>query len=213
MCVCSSTAPVLRGSGEVASVLQHAGGPSREVWHDRPGADPGSGAAEGLAFFIMQSSSTFPPVACVQLNTTWLKLFLSWRDVFSFPLNTWLLVFRRVWPNWATARRSTSITCWLERNWARRGINTFYASIHDTIFPPSIHTDAIYCIYRHWMQFWWFDIFIQYLFLPLLHRTIDLLDWNSLIDDTTEIANLLMVPNLEVRLNLQRLKTEKIAPK
>ncbi|KAJ3605082.1 hypothetical protein NHX12_027132 [Muraenolepis orangiensis] len=27
--------------------------------------------------------------------------------------------------------------------------------------------------------------------------TIDLLDWNSLIDDTTEIANLLMVPNLE----------------
>ncbi|KAG7224019.1 hypothetical protein INR49_015276 [Caranx melampygus] len=31
----------------------------------------------------------------------------------------------------------------------------------------------------------------------LTSRTIDLLDWNSLIDDTTQISNLLMVPNLE----------------
>lgn len=29
-------------------------------------------------------------------------------------------------------------------------------------------------------------------------RTIDLLDWNSLINDTTKISNLLVVPNLEV---------------
>lgn len=29
-------------------------------------------------------------------------------------------------------------------------------------------------------------------------RTIDLLDWNSLINDTTKISNLLMVPSLEV---------------
>ena len=29
-------------------------------------------------------------------------------------------------------------------------------------------------------------------------RTIDLLDWNSLINNTTKISNLLMVPNLEV---------------
>lgn len=28
--------------------------------------------------------------------------------------------------------------------------------------------------------------------------TIDLLDWNSLINDTTKISNLLMVPSLEV---------------
>ena len=49
--------------------------------------------------------------------------------------------------------------------------------------------------------------FTQYLYsrsvLVLLPSTIDLLDWNSLIDDRTEISNLLMVPNLQVRLNLQ----------
>lgn len=32
----------------------------------------------------------------------------------------------------------------------------------------------------------------------MLSRTIDLLDWNSLINNTTKISNLLMVPNLEV---------------
>lgn len=37
-------------------------------------------------------------------------------------------------------------------------------------------------------------------------RTIDLLDWNSLIDDTTQISNLLMVPNLEVSCCAQTLK-------
>lgn len=31
-----------------------------------------------------------------------------------------------------------------------------------------------------------------------LSRAIDLLDWNSLINDTTKISNLLMVPNLKV---------------
>ena len=35
--------------------------------------------------------------------------------------------------------------------------------------------------------------------LSLHPRTIDLLDWNSLIDDTTKMSSLLMVPNLEVR--------------
>lgn len=32
----------------------------------------------------------------------------------------------------------------------------------------------------------------------MLSRTIDLLDWNSLINNTTKISNLLMVPNLKV---------------
>lgn len=32
-------------------------------------------------------------------------------------------------------------------------------------------------------------------FIP---RTIDMLDWNSLINDTTKISDLLMVPNLQV---------------
>lgn len=32
----------------------------------------------------------------------------------------------------------------------------------------------------------------------MFSRTIDLLDWNSLINNTTKISNLLMVPNLEV---------------
>lgn len=31
-------------------------------------------------------------------------------------------------------------------------------------------------------------------------RAIDLLDWNSLINNTTKISNLLMVPNIEVSL-------------
>ena len=31
-------------------------------------------------------------------------------------------------------------------------------------------------------------------------RTIDLLDWNSLINDRTKISNLLMIPNFEVSL-------------
>lgn len=37
-----------------------------------------------------------------------------------------------------------------------------------------------------------------YIFSHFISRTIDLLDWNSLIDDTTKISNLLMVPNLKV---------------
>ena len=52
--------------------------------------------------------------------------------------------------------------------------------------------------------------FTQYLYaksvLVLLPSTIDLLDWNSLIDDRTEISNLLMVPNLQVRFHLLEVK-------
>uniref|UniRef100_A0A3P9CQN3 Proline dehydrogenase n=1 Tax=Maylandia zebra TaxID=106582 RepID=A0A3P9CQN3_9CICH len=36
-----------------------------------------------------------------------------------------------------------------------------------------------------------------FIFSCLTSRTIDLLDWNSLINDTTKISNLLMVPNLQ----------------
>uniref|UniRef100_A0A3Q3JQ10 Proline dehydrogenase n=1 Tax=Monopterus albus TaxID=43700 RepID=A0A3Q3JQ10_MONAL len=38
---------------------------------------------------------------------------------------------------------------------------------------------------------------VLFYFSRLLFRTIDLLDWNSLINDTTKISNLLMVPNVE----------------
>uniref|UniRef100_A0A3B4FQE8 Proline dehydrogenase n=1 Tax=Pundamilia nyererei TaxID=303518 RepID=A0A3B4FQE8_9CICH len=39
--------------------------------------------------------------------------------------------------------------------------------------------------------------FFGFIFSCLTSRTIDLLDWNSLINDTTKISNLLMVPNLQ----------------
>lgn len=34
------------------------------------------------------------------------------------------------------------------------------------------------------------------------NSTIDMLDWNGLIDERTKISDLLMVPNLEVRATL-----------
>uniref|UniRef100_A0A669F0S9 Proline dehydrogenase n=1 Tax=Oreochromis niloticus TaxID=8128 RepID=A0A669F0S9_ORENI len=41
------------------------------------------------------------------------------------------------------------------------------------------------------------SFFFFFIFSRLTSRTIDLLDWNSLINDTTKISNLLMVPNLQ----------------
>lgn len=48
------------------------------------------------------------------------------------------------------------------------------------------------------------SIILIYMLSHLIGRTIDLLDWNSLINDTTRISNLLMVPNVQVsRVNMK----------
>lgn len=48
------------------------------------------------------------------------------------------------------------------------------------------------------MECWTQPMLIMNLFL-CVYRTIDILDWNNLIDDREKIPDLLLVPNVEVR--------------
>lgn len=72
----------------------------------------------------------------------------------------------------------------LERNWVHQGKIPQLVT-YKLIFPvPKVHTVCV-CV-----------CLTMSLFCSC--RTIDLLDWNSLINDRTKISNLLVIPNMEV---------------